>query len=432
MTAPSGPPTAFDSLLISGVPTLGTAGLPLTNGNYWFVNSVSGSDGNTGASNNPFATTVQALAKAATGDVVVWQEGHAETISTAGGVTIATAGVTFVGLGIGATRPTFTFSATAATWIITGASTSISNIVGKPSIDQVVAPFNVRAADCTLNIEWQDAAANKEALRAILTTAAADRLTVNLVYRGFTAGTHVVNAVRLVGCDGGNINVDFYGILTTAVVEFFTTACTNILVSGYFYVSGTTNFSKNVVDAATGSTWYVNGYDGAAGQAFDGGSGNPVAGSDVSTVIANQAIAEQVGTTTAAVISNALTLFNVAGAPVQLLALFSVCQTANDTTASTLQYQSTGTLGATTQTISGASATLASAAAGTSVVLQGTALSTAPVINANGAGLAETTNIIVPAGTIKAVVGVGSTTGTWIHYIRYRPLAKGAVVTAAF
>jgi hypothetical protein len=143
-------------------------------------------------------------------------------------------------------------------------------------------------------------------------------------------------------------------------------------------------------------------------------------------------VQENIANTGAAIISNGLALFTITGGPIQILGLFSICQTANNTTASTLQYSSTGTLGSTTQTISGASATLASAAAGTSVVLQGAALSTAPVINVNGAGLAETTNIIVPAGSITAVVGVGSTTGTWIHYLRYRPMTATAAAVNAF
>lgn len=142
---------------------------------------------------------------------------------------------------------------------------------------------------------------------------------------------------------------------------------------------------------------------------------------------------EQVAETSAAVLSNALALFNVAGGPIEIVELVSICQTADDATASTLQYQSTGTLGATTQTISGASASLANAAIGTSVIAQLTALATAPVVNANGAGISATPGgIVIPAGAIKAVVGVGSTTGTWKHYLRYKPLSASVVVTAAF
>lgn len=141
---------------------------------------------------------------------------------------------------------------------------------------------------------------------------------------------------------------------------------------------------------------------------------------------------DSVVATSAAIISNALALFNIVGGPIQILSLLSICQTADDTTASTLQYESTGTLGATTQTISGASASLASATAGTSVIFEGTALSTAPLVNANGANIVANSNLVVPAGTITAVVGVGSTTGTWKHFLAYRPLAPGVVVTAAF
>lgn len=114
---------------------------------------------------------------------------------------------------------------------------------------------------------------------------------------------------------------------------------------------------------------------------------------------------------------------------VQLLDLISECVTANDATASTLQYSITPTIGTAT-TISGASATLASAVAGTIVTLVNDALSTAPVISATGVGLASTNSrgVFFPAGTLKLVVGVGSTTGTWKHYIRYAPLEAGATV----
>lgn len=162
-------------------------------------------------------------------------------------------------------------------------------------------------------------------------------------------------------------------------------------------------------------------------------SSGHVVPSNAAAVLALTGSGEVAVATGAAVISNGLALFTVAGGPVEIVELLSIDQTANDATASTLQYQSTGTLGATTQTISGASASLANAAIGTSVIMQGTALSTAPIVNANGAGISAVPgSIIVPAGSIKAVVGVGSTTGLWKHYLRYRPLAPGATVVAAF
>jgi hypothetical protein len=285
--------THLSGLEVAGVPTMGMSGIPATNGNVYFVNSVSGSDGNPGTADFPYATIAAAysVATADSGDIIVCTAGHAETISAAGGLTLSKSGIVIWGLGEGAERPTLTFgTSTAATVLITGASTQIYNFVGVCNIDQLVSPFVVQAADVTLDIEWHDGAANKEALRAVLTSAAADRFSLTLKYIGFTAGSNVVNAVRLVGADTANIIIDFYGKVTTAVVEFLTTACVNVNVEGYFYVSGTTNLSKNVVDTVTGSTWSVQGFDGAAGQSFSGGSGSAVAADDVSTVIANQAV----------------------------------------------------------------------------------------------------------------------------------------------
>lgn len=113
---------------------------------------------------------------------------------------------------------------------------------------------------------------------------------------------------------------------------------------------------------------------------------------------------------------------------VQILNLYSKCVTANNATASTLQYSITPTIGTAT-TISGASATLASAVAGTVVALVGDAFATAPTVNATGVALSQTARgVLLPDGTLKLVIGVGSTTGTWKHYIRYRPLEPGAYV----
>jgi hypothetical protein len=135
----------------------------------------------------------------------------------------------------------------------------------------------------------------------------------------------------------------------------------------------------------------------------------------------------------AATLVNGATAFTIAGGSIQIEELFAYCKTANDTTASTLQFSSTPTLGS-AKTISGASASLASAAAGAAVVLNPTALTTAPdlVTAANGGVLLGANlgnRIIVHPGTLTIVVGVGSTTGTWELHLRYKPLARGVLVT---
>jgi len=133
-----------------------------------------------------------------------------------------------------------------------------------------------------------------------------------------------------------------------------------------------------------------------------------------------------------AVMVNADTKFTITGGPIQIMDLLSVCVTANDATASTMQWQSNPTVGTAT-TITGATATLASATAGTTVLIQPTALTTAPVIVAASAGglhlgLVAQNHIIVKEGTLKTVIGIGSTTGTWYHCLRYVPLTPDSLV----
>jgi hypothetical protein len=140
-----------------------------------------------------------------------------------------------------------------------------------------------------------------------------------------------------------------------------------------------------------------------------------------------------VATDPAAVMVNGTDVFTIAGGPIVVFDLISVCVTANGATASTLQWQADGTDGS-AATFTGVSASLANKAAGTIVATLFTATSTAPGVYDNGVGIsrAATTSagMIVPAGIIEMVIGTGSTTGTWRHYMRYRPLTRGIVVTA--
>ena len=543
-----------------GLPMVGT--LPVSsNANYLFVNSVTGSDGNTGAFDQPYATTTQALKKcsANAGDVIVLMEGHAETISAAAGIAINVAGVQIIGLGSGSSRPTFTFAtSTAATMTITAANIQISNIVGVTTVDQVVSPFVISGADCWFGlpgapVEWHDGSAILEAVTGVLTTAGATRLNVNYVYKGFTAGSHCQAGIRLNGVASANIAIDFYGKASTSIVNFITTLSSDVNVTGTFYNSGTTNLSKNVVDTIGSSIWSVVGRDTTAGVNFDGSNTVAIAGSDIATVLADMAVPaanavtntlerdvvgnksdtpvtavsatnsimafvqglvtmntvqaanatndafagdvvgnkldtliDVVGTTkslmayakgalanlsgaagiatfpasaapanaisiagvlhelydqadksvrnTTAVLANGTTLYTIAGGPIQIMELMAICIAPNDVTATTLQFSSTPTVGTPT-TFSGASASLASATAGSIVLLTPTALSTAPTIvtAANGGvalGLVAQNHIIVQAGTITTVIATGPSTGTWSFVMRYRPLARGVTVIA--
>lgn len=131
--------------------------------------------------------------------------------------------------------------------------------------------------------------------------------------------------------------------------------------------------------------------------------------------------------TSAATLVNGTTIFTIAGGPILIIQIGCVCISSNGATASTLQYSADGTDGAAT-TITGASASLANVTAGTIVAAVPGTLATAPAVYANGVGIAGTVGIIVPAGIITTTVGVGSTTGTWRHFLRWQPLAPGVTV----
>ena len=532
--------------------------------NVFFVDSTSSARGGADATNGgtkaaPFLTWNYAYTQclASRGDVIVGMPGHVETLSVAAAVAANIAGVRTIGMGVGANRPTFTFAGVAgASVLITAANTKIWNIVGIAGLDLLTNPFHIQAADCELDIEWRDGSATVEAVRAILTTAAADRLSVNLRYYGFTTGDAVANAVRLVGCNGGRITVDAFGLCSTAWVEFSGTACSDIVVKGRMFTQGITNFTRDVVDTIGGSTWSAEIFDASAGANVSGGSAAALAVDDVSVVAGNllvptadvatntamrdvvgnktdagvqavtttaslmayiKAILDQLSGTaglttfpaealaanavslaevlrwiqngvrsgtgtalatnesiadvlyaangiavfpaaqlpannvsiaevlretydqqeksvvnTTAVLVNTTTIFTIAGGPIEILSLVARCVTGNDGTASTLQWSADPTDGA-AATFSGVSASLANAAAGAMAILQGTALTTAPIVNATGVGLSmsgatPTLGIIVGAGIITTTIAAGSTTGTWQHHMRYRPLSRGVTV----
>lgn len=144
-------------------------------------------------------------------------------------------------------------------------------------------------------------------------------------------------------------------------------------------------------------------------------------------------VAEKSVASATAVMVNGDTVFTIAGGPITIVELLSECISANGVTASTMQWQSVPTVGS-AATISGASASLASATAGTTVRVAQTALTTAPTIATAAAGGVQlgtnvSNEISVQPGTLKLVIGVGSTTGTWKHFLRYKPLSTGVTVT---
>lgn len=276
---------------------LSVRGVPVLNshaGNIWWVDSGIGSNNYSGKTKEkPFATIDYAIGRctASNGDIILVAPGHAETITASNTMTFDVAGVSVVGLGVGSARPTITVGTdAAATVTISAANVSIENVVFKAALDGLNTTLTVSGAGCYLDIEHQDTSATVEADIAI--TCTGDQFTCKLRDIGFTGGDQRDQSITLNAVDNARIDIDFYGKVATAVVDFITAACTDVEVRGTMYVSGTTNGSKNVVDTITGSTWYMDVVDAAAGARYTGGSGAAVASDDISKVSSDLVIVQ--------------------------------------------------------------------------------------------------------------------------------------------
>lgn len=132
--------------------TIGVAnltGVPvMTTGSTFYVDSVTGSDNDSGKTPAQAKATIDAaigLCTANKGDVIYILPGHAETV-TATSIAYDVAGVRIIGLGQGLSRPTFTFGAAAATITVSAANSSWENCVFIANFADVAAAFTLAAA----------------------------------------------------------------------------------------------------------------------------------------------------------------------------------------------------------------------------------------------------------------------------------------------
>jgi hypothetical protein len=197
--------TNFPNGLTSfGVPVLPDAA---HTGNVFFVRSTYGSNGNVGSFESPFATIDYAIGMctASNDDVIYVKAGHVETIAAAGGITADIAGVSIIGLGNGNARPTISWSAADSSFLITAANVSLKNIITTNTIDEVVSMFAVSAAGVTFDaVDFYQTTG--QAIQFLLTTAAADQLTVKNCKHNSTAAANSAQVwIALVGTDHSRI-----------------------------------------------------------------------------------------------------------------------------------------------------------------------------------------------------------------------------------
>jgi hypothetical protein len=249
-------------LKVTGQCEIGDKAIIAGTGKTFYVDSgaTNAADTNNGRSwSAPCATVDGAINKctANQGDVILVAEGHAETWTTTGAKLIAdVVGITIIGLGTGSNRPTFTFGHTGTTWTISAANVTLCNLLLVTNVDQVVTYGTISGTDCTLvDIETRDVT-DKEVVSDFTVTG--DRFKVQRYFKnGYVDGDANARIFNLTGVDNALFeDCIFMTKVTTGIVNFTGTACTNVVAKKcVFYVKSTTTGAKNIVDTVTGSTY---------------------------------------------------------------------------------------------------------------------------------------------------------------------------------
>lgn len=255
----------------SGADLLAKIGV-FTLGKCFYVNSVTGSNSNTGlrdVNTDALATIAYAisLCTANKGDFIIVAPEHAETITAAGGIDVSVAGVTILGLGSGSNRPTISIgTATSATFKVSAANVRVVNL----RFDAVTAQLLVKMIDATADDLTMEDCWFRGASTATFLVKSFINLTTtkdNFTFRRckFFQGTDPASSDG--GADTGafyivdseNILVEdceFYGFFETALIHNKTTACKNLWVvncRGIQLLSGAEPFQ--LVAAANGGAF---------------------------------------------------------------------------------------------------------------------------------------------------------------------------------
>lgn len=198
-----------------------------TTGNYFFVDSNAASGGN-GYSPEGAVQTLNAavaLCTANNGDIILVMEGHAETLDSAADVDLSVAGIRVIGLGHGNSRPTFTWTAAAATFAVGASSVWVENILFVANFTNGVtegvdiddAHTDVTFKDC----EWRSTSATKEFLKGVTIAASAARITFDGCFFYETGGGDATAAIFSEGALDRLVvkNCEFDGTWTAAVID---------------------------------------------------------------------------------------------------------------------------------------------------------------------------------------------------------------------
>lgn len=228
-----------DSLLFKGQPVgVGLQPRGLGRGRTFYVDSaVAAASGSSPREAVATIVAATALCTANQGDTVVVMPYHAESITAATALT-AVAGTRIIGLGVGAARPTVTFTtANTAAYSLAVAGTYIENILFIGNFLSIASAFLLTTAANTsiVNCEFRDAGATTNFLNIVKSTGAANTVD-GLLLAGntwFGLGTTSVNSFLLTANDINRLKMfnNYVQLARTATAAVLVTVTAGVLTA---------------------------------------------------------------------------------------------------------------------------------------------------------------------------------------------------------
>ncbi len=211
----------------------------------------------------PYATITLALAQcvANRGDVILVRRGHAETLSAAAGIAITKAGVSIIGQGRGASRPTITMGTSALVDIdIDAADVTIDNIVFVANFLNIAAAIDVNAKNFTIrNCHFREGT-NLNFLKCIIT--AATNTTDGLLVEDNKfecPDSDNTECIELVGASDNVIirRNYFRGDWGISCISAITAASTNLQIYDNFIANLQTTDIADIIDLVASTTGVI-------------------------------------------------------------------------------------------------------------------------------------------------------------------------------
>jgi len=232
-------------------------------GDIWFVDSGQTSTGADAAGygrnpDQPFLTLDYAIGNctASNGDTIYVMPGHAEALGADSAVDVDVAGLTIIGLGRGAARPTFNATAIAGDFKLAAASTHIENLLFTGGVDATTGMLEISAADCSVvNCEFRDVTG--QATDCLITVDGADRLTIDSCTFTMAAAAGANSAIALDGSDDCEIkNCVIYGNFAVGGIDLRTTASNRVNIHDCkIWTENAADIA--IVDTITASTGWI-------------------------------------------------------------------------------------------------------------------------------------------------------------------------------